>query len=140
MTSLNQTAQDHTWDIADVIIEIDGVALDLATTGDLFTCSFDNDNITISVDVWGNGLRVINHNDSATITVNSSRMSNMWRKFLKNNNNERTAEHKINILTPVERITTSTASFVKIPDLNAGNEAPTVAMQFRCIRADAAAA
>ncbi|TPR43153.1 hypothetical protein DY124_06135 [Apilactobacillus micheneri] len=140
MPSLTQTAEDKSWDVADIIIEIDGVAVDLATTGDLFTCSFDNDNITISVDVWGNGMRVINHNAQATITVNVSRLSNMWKKFLDDNNNDRTAQHKINILTPVERITTSTASLTKVPDMNGGNEAPTAALQFKCIRANAAAA
>lgn len=128
---------DGRWDIADMVVSIDGIKPNIYTSGDVFTLSFNEDNITISSDVFGNGITVINHNGQADLTLNLSRLDPIWQKVLEDRVFKEMA-HKVIIYTPVEIISTSSASIAKIPDLNGNNDAPTVALLFHCVRADVA--
>jgi len=125
---------DARWDIADMVVQIDGIRPTLYTSGDVFTLAFNEDNITISSDVFGNGITVINHNGQADLTVNLSRLDPVWKKIIKEKGFKE-QEHEIIIYTPVEIISTTSASLAKIPDINGNNEAPTVALQYHCVRA-----
>lgn len=133
MKSINEFT-DGRWDVADMVVSIDGIKPNLFTSGDVFTLSFNEDNITISSDVFGNGITVINHNGQADLTINLSRLDPIWQKVLEEQAFREEA-HEIVIYTPVEIISTTSASIAKIPDLNGNNEAPTVALQFHCVHA-----
>lgn len=126
-TALNYT--DPKWDTADVVIAIDGYQPTLYATGDVFTAAYDNDNVTISSDIKGHGITVINHNGSATVTINISAIDELWKRVLKDHNPG--TGHTIDIMTPVEHIHTSTAHLVKLPDINSGSEASTRALQYK---------
>lgn len=133
MASINEFT-DGRWDIADVTVTIDGTKPELYTSGDVFELSYNEDNIKISSDVYGNGITVINHNGQADLTLNLSRLDKTWQKMLEDSKFKEMA-HEIVINTPVEIITTSSASLSKIPNLNSGTDAPTVALLFHCVRA-----
>lgn len=139
MASLSSVATDKKWDVNDIVISIDGIVPDIYASGDVFTLEYDQDHITISSDVYGNGIRIINHNGQATLTVNVSRLSNIYAKMMEADQAYYDAQHTITITTPVERITTTTASIQKKPNISAGNEAPNASIAFKCINADASA-
>lgn len=122
------------WDAEHIAITVDGIAPNIyASSGDLFTAAWDNNNITIAVDAKGNGMRAINHNGSANLTLNLSRMSNIWGSILEDQDNYRTKMHKITISTDAERITTDTANLQKIPDISGNGNVPDAAVVFECI-------
>ncbi|WP_338230788.1 hypothetical protein [Lactiplantibacillus paraxiangfangensis] len=120
---------DPKWDTADVVILIDSKQPELYATGDVFTATYDSDNVTISADIKGHGITVINHNGSATVTVNVSALDTIWHDFLVDHDPGK--GHTIDIMTPVEHLHTNSAHLVKMPDMNSGNEAPTRALQFK---------
>ncbi|GAK47708.1 hypothetical protein LOSG293_110240 [Secundilactobacillus oryzae JCM 18671] len=122
------------WDIADMVVQIDGIKPVLFTSGDIFTLSFAEDNITISSDAYGHGITVINHNGQADLTINISRLDPIWTKILKEKEFKEQS-HEIIIYTPVEIISTTSASLAKIPDLNGNKEAPTVPLLYHCVSA-----
>lgn len=133
MDSINEYT-DGRWDIDDMVVSIDGIKPKLFTSGDVFTLSFNEDNITIQSDVFGNGITVINHNGQADLTLNLSRLDPIWTKVLEDQHFKEMA-HKVIIYTPVEIISSTSASIARIPDLNGNNDAPTVALLFHCVRA-----
>lgn len=120
---------DPKWDTADVVISIDGYQPQLYASGDVFTATYDNDNVTISSDIKGHGITVINHNGAATVTINISAIDQLWKDVLKDHNPG--PNHTIDIMTPAEHLHTATAHLVKLPDINSGNDAPTRALQYK---------
>lgn len=123
------------WDTWDVRVLIDGYEPQLWATGDIFTLTYDNDNVTISSDIKGNGIAIIHHNGQATLTINISALDQMWKNILKDYNPKDT--HVIEIITPVEHIHTDSAYLPKLPPMNSGNDAPTRALEYHCINAEA---
>lgn len=133
MDSINNYT-DGRWDIGDMVVSVDGIKPKLFTSGDVFTLSFNEDNITIQSDVFGNGITVINHNGQADLTLNLSRLDPIWTKVLEDRQFKEMA-HKVIIYTPVEIISSSSASIAKLPDINGNKDAPTIALLFHCVRA-----
>lgn len=123
------------WDVGDIVVQIDGKVPDLYTADKIFTLSFDQDHITLSSDVYGNGIAIINHNGQATLTVSLSRLGNVWSDLLGDKDNFKDAAHEIVISTPVEKITTSSAYIGKVPDITGDNSAPNVDLAFKCVNA-----
>lgn len=136
---ISKVAEDKKWDTADVVVTIDGIVPDLYSSGDVFNLEYDQDHITIASDIYGHGIRVINHNGQATLTINVSRLSNIYKSMMSADQEYFDSQHTITITTPVERITTTTASISKKPTISAGNEAPNASIVFKCINADASA-
>lgn len=120
---------DPTWDTAEVTISIDGVQPQLYASGDVFTASYDNDNVTIVSDIKGHGITVVNHNGAATVTINISALDPYYQEVLKDHNPE--TEHVINIMTPVGHLHTDSAHLVKLGDINSGSDAPTRPLQYK---------
>lgn len=134
--SLNGDAGTKTWDLAKVAILIDGMALDLPSTGDLFQVQYDADSTTLQVDVWGNGIKIINHNGAATVQLTVSRFSNLYQKVLESTNDSKDymlRDHSVTILTPVERFTTTDASIERRPAAAASNAEPTASFTFHAL-------
>lgn len=127
---------DAKWDIGDIVVMIDGKVPNLYTADKIFTLSFAQDHITISSDVYGNGIAIINHNGQATLTVSLSRLGNIWGDLLGDKENFMDNAHEIVITTPVEKITTSSGYLGKFPDLSGDNSAPNVDLAFSCSNAD----
>lgn len=121
------------WDTADVIVTIDSYQPLLYSSGDIFTLTYTDDNVTVTTDIKGNGITVIHHSGKATLTVNISALDEEWKKVLKDYNPQDT--HVVDIMTPVEHIHTDSAFLPKLPDINSGSEAPTRALAFTCIKA-----
>lgn len=119
------------WDTWDVRVLIDGYEPQLWTNGDLFTATYDNDNVTIQSDVKGHGIAVIHHNGQASLTITISALDQYWTTLLDSYDPKQT--HTIEIITPVEHLHTESAYLPKLPDMNSGNDAPTRALAYKAI-------
>lgn len=131
MAQVVQDFTSGTWDTWDVRVLIDQYEPQLWSNGDLFTATYDNDNVTIQTDVKGHGIAVIHHNGQASLTVTISALDAYWNTLLNTYAPENI--HVIDITTPVEHLHTESAYLPKLPDMNSGNDAPTRALAYKCI-------
>ncbi|WP_203642979.1 hypothetical protein [Levilactobacillus andaensis] len=127
MASINNFTDSH-WDAADTVVTVDSVQPMLYATGDIFTLTFTNDLVTISMDIFGHGITIIHHDGSATFQLNLIAMEEVYLNILKDYKPEDV--HVIDVMTPVEHIHIDSAYLPKLPPIGVGSDAPTRQLEF----------
>lgn len=122
------------WDAASINAVVDSLPVKLfAQSGNLFTIAWTTNNASVSVDARGNGIRLINHNGTANITLNISRMDQLFEDILNDQETNNDSMHSIKITDSLETFTTDTATLTKIPNITGGTAAPNAPTVFQCM-------
>lgn len=128
------------WDAASINATVDSLPVQLfSQSGSLFTVAWTTNNTSVSVDARGNGIRLINHNGTANITLNISRMDPLFKDILNGQETANDSFHSIKITDSLETFTTNYATLTKIPNITGSTSAPNAPTVFQCINVNASA-
>lgn len=118
------------WDTDDVVLTWDGYQPQLYGSSDMYTASYDNDNVTITPDVKGNTIVVVHHNKLASLTINISALDELWGKLVESYNP--TDTHVVDIMTPAEHLHSDSVYLPRLPEMPSGADAPVRALACKC--------
>lgn len=124
---------DGSWDAAKTVITVDGVQPTLFASGDVFTLTFTNDLVTISMDIFGHGIAIIHHDGSATFQLNLTALDEVYNHILKDYDPAKV--HVIDVMTPVEHVHIDSAYLPKLPPVSVGSDAPARQLEFNTPKA-----
>ncbi|ORJ53931.1 hypothetical protein [Lactobacillus phage JNU_P2] len=124
---------DYKWDAASTVLTVDGIQPTAYASGDIFTLTFTNDLVTISMDIFGHGIAIIHHDGSATFQLNLTALDEVYLTILKNFDPVDT--HVIDVMTPVEHVHIDSAYLPKLPPVGVGSDAPSRQLEFNTPKA-----
>lgn len=126
-----QTGLMYVYDSNDTTIMANGQQVYGFGEDQMFSTSYDNDNVTISQDPQGTAIASKNNKTGGTITVNISEASPANQQFTQLANTE--TEFPMDIITSTTHWSASHCFIVKIPDGGGGATAANRAWQIKAL-------